>query len=122
MTCEMKSPYRNTDGFPETGDVTVAFSDARFPVGKTSPTIGLNRSLTREFTTADEATPITKPIARPMTPKVWRKPVNSLTNPFFFSVVFSILSMEGTFCDSVFITARKILDFEHHKVSWRFRS
>jgi len=30
----MKSPYRNTDGLPETGEVTVAFRDDRFPVGQ----------------------------------------------------------------------------------------
>src|SRR2546428_10002578 len=80
------------------------------------------RSLTKEFTTADEATPITKPIARPMTPKVWRKSVNSLTNPFFFPVVFSILPMEGPFFNQVFILASKFLDFEHHPVGGRFRS
>src|SRR5213080_5516455 len=73
MICEMKSPYRNTDGFPETGEVTVAFSDDRFPVGRYRPTIGLMMSLTSELTTADDATPMTK--------------------PSFFSEAFSILSM-----------------------------
>src|SRR6266566_4201560 len=47
-----------------------AFRDDRFPVGRIRPTIGLMRSFTSEFTTADEATPMTKPMARPMTPKV----------------------------------------------------
>src|SRR5947208_16917476 len=71
----------------------VALRDDRFPVGRTRPTIGLMMSLTSEFTTADEATPMTKPIARPITPKVCRKSTNSLTKPFFFSVAFSILSI-----------------------------
>src|SRR6266705_712776 len=73
----------------------VAFRDDRFPVGSTSPTIGFMRSLTSELTTADEATPMTKPMARPTTPKVWRKSTNSLKKPFFFSEAFSILSMDG---------------------------
>src|SRR5437879_12471191 len=89
----MKSPYRNTEGLPETGEVTVAFRDDRFPVGRMRPTMGLIMSLTSELTTADEATPITKPMARPITPNVWRKSTNSLTKPFFFSVAFSILSI-----------------------------
>src|SRR3989442_9621948 len=59
--------------------------------------IGLMRSLTSEFTTADEATPMTKPMARPTTPKVWRKSMNSFTKPFFFSEDFSILSMTVSF-------------------------
>src|SRR5436309_14773402 len=108
MICEMKSPYRNTDGFPETGEVTVAFSDDRFPVGRTRPTIGLMMSLTSELTTADDATPMTKPIASPMTPNVCRKSTNSLTKPFFFSEAFSILSHDGAFGAPALITATNI--------------
>src|SRR2546427_3080939 len=105
----MKSPYRNTDGLPETGEVTVAFSDDRFPVGRTRPTIGLIMSLTSELTTADEATPMTKPMASPITPNVWRKSTNSLTKPFFFSVAFSILSIAWLSEFSLLITATKNL-------------
>src|SRR6267143_831230 len=110
MIWEMKSPYRNTDGFPDTGEVVVAFSDDRFPVGSTRPTMGLMRSLTSEFTTADEATPMTKPMARPTTPKVWRKSMNSLTKPFFFSEAFSILSMVARSEFLVLIMARKTME------------
>jgi len=62
-------------------------------------------SLTSEFTTADEATPMTNPIARPMTPNVCRKSTNSFTKPFFFSVVFSILSMKAPLGASALIMA-----------------
>src|SRR5439155_26356357 len=108
----MKSPYRNTDGLPETGEVTVAFRDDRFPVGRMRPTIGLIMSLTSELTTADEATPMTKPMASPITPNVWRKSTNSLTKPFFFSVAFSILSIAWFSEFSLLITATENLWLE----------
>lgn len=75
----------------------VAFSEERFPLGRKIPTSGFMRSLTSAFTTADAAAPIMKAIARPMIPNVWRKSMNSLMKPFFFSEALSILSIEARY-------------------------
>ncbi len=72
--------------------MTVALRDERFALGIKSPIRGLMRSVTRPDTRVEAAAPMMKAIARPMTPKVWRKSTNSLKKPFLASEALSILS------------------------------
>ena len=76
MIFEIRSPYLKTVVVPARFG-TVIVSAARLPAGRNRPIRGSIISLTNEFTSVDAACPITKAIASPMTPKVFRKSKNS---------------------------------------------
>ena len=73
---EIRSPYLNSLVVPaKFGTFTV--SAARLPAGRNRPMKGSIISLTKAFTSAEAAYPITNAIASPMIPKVFKKKTNS---------------------------------------------
>ena len=79
----IRSPYLNSDTAPDTLLVTLACIAFKSPAGRKKPIEGLTISVTRAVTSFDAAAPIINAIARPITPKVFRKSKNSCNNDFF---------------------------------------
>jgi len=84
---EIKSPYRNVDALP-----LIEFTEnsrvARFPEEKNNPISGLTMSFVRAVIRDDAATHITKAIASPITPKVYRKINKLLQERLFFCWIY----------------------------------
>ncbi len=72
ITFAIKSPYANVDLY------IVNERFLRSPTScSASPISGFMRSVTKAVMSFDDAAPITNAIARPITPNVCRKPMNS---------------------------------------------
>ena len=78
ITMPTKSPIPKFIPFP-IGIVTVAFRQS--PPSMNAPGIGMMRSSTRAVTTLPITVPMMKPIAKPRTPALPIKSLNSATKP-----------------------------------------
>ena len=76
---DIKSPYLNSVVEPARL-VTLIDKFSKLPAGRKNPMIGSIMSFTKAVTNLDAARPITKAIARPIIPNVFRKSKNSCAN------------------------------------------
>ena len=72
----------NCDGVLET-PVAFTYNFSKSPEGRKRPTSGLTMSCTSEVMSEEDAAPMIKAIASPITPKVFRKSKNSWMSVFF---------------------------------------
>ncbi len=81
---DIRSPYLNSVVEPARL-VTLTDNASRLPAGKKNPIIGSIMSFTSAVTSLPAAWPITKAIARPMMPNVFKKSKNSCARVLFTS-------------------------------------
>jgi hypothetical protein len=84
MILEIRSPYLKTVVVPAMFG-TFIVSAAKLPAGRNRPIKGSIISFTKAFTSVEAACPITKAMASPIIPKVYKKSKNSWVNDLFFA-------------------------------------